>query len=60
MFDGLNPGVLYNVLGWAVSTWYDRRKDITKLRKRGMMQDFSWHRSAEKYMELYKKIFKNS
>ena len=59
MFDDLNPGVLYNVLGWAVSTWYDRRKDITKLRKRGMLKDFSWKKSSEKYMELYKKIFKN-
>ena len=60
MFDDLNPGVLYNVLGWAVSTWYDRRNDITKLRKRGMKLDFSWKKSAGKYMELYKKISKNS
>ena len=60
VFNDLNPGVLYNVLGWAVSTWYDRRKDITKLRKQGMKKDFSWKKSVEKYMELYKKILKNS
>ena len=57
MFNDLNPGVLYNVLGWAVSTWYDRRGDITRLRKKGMIQDFSWKKSADKYMDLYKKNF---
>jgi starch synthase len=56
VFNDLNPHVLYNVAGWAVSTWYDRRKDITKLRKRGMAADFSWKKSSDKYLELYKKI----
>ena len=44
----------------AVSTWYDRRSHITKMRKKGMVQDYSWKKSADIYLDLYKKSFKNS
>ena len=53
MFDELNPSSIYNTVGWAVWAWYNRRKDIDKMRQRGMTQDFSWERSAKLYVEMY-------
>jgi starch synthase len=55
MFHELNPSSIYNTVGWAVWAWYNRREDIEKMRLRGMKQDFSWEKSAEKYVELYEK-----
>ena len=56
VFNDLNPQVLYNVTGWAVSTWYDRKKDITRMKKRAMKIDFSWEKSSVKYTDIYKKL----
>jgi len=53
MFDQLNPSSIYNTVGWAVWAWYNRRNDIQKMQKQGMIQDFSWESSAQKYVELY-------
>jgi len=53
MFDELNPSSIYNTVGWAVWAWYNRRKDIDKMRKRGMTMDFSWESSAQKYINMY-------
>ncbi|MDL2229103.1 glycogen synthase [Treponema sp. OttesenSCG-928-L16] len=58
MFDDLNPHSIYNTVGWAVWAYYNRRKQIEAMRLRGMKQDFSWDRSAEKYVELYKECLK--
>jgi len=58
MFDYLSPKSIYDTVSWAVWTWYNRPKDIEKMRKRGMKQDFSWETSAQKYMELYETTFK--
>jgi starch synthase len=53
MFDYLSPSSIYDTVGWAVWAWYNRKKDIEAMRKRGMTMDFSWERSAKKYVELY-------
>jgi starch synthase len=45
---------LYDTIGWAVSTWYDRPHHIAQLRQQAMAQDFSWPKSAEKYLEVYR------
>jgi len=58
MFEQLNPSSIYNTVGWAVWAWYNRRKDIDKMRKRGMTKDFSWENSAQQYIELYEATFK--
>jgi starch synthase len=55
MFDDLTPAAIYNTVGWAVWAWYNRKKDIAAMRKRGMKQDFSWISSARKYVELYER-----
>jgi len=58
MFDQLNPSSIYNTVGWAVWAWYNRKGDIEEMRKRGMTQDFSWEKSAKKYIHIYKEALK--
>lgn len=58
MFNYLSPSSIYDTVGWAVSTWYNRRKDITVMQKRGMTQDFSWENSARQYVDLYEATLK--
>lgn len=45
---------LYNTIGWAVSTWYDRPEHIRTLRQHAMAQDFSWAKSAAHYGDVYR------
>ena len=45
---------LYDTLGWACATYYDRPAEFKAMRLRGMRQDFSWRRSAERYVDLYR------
>jgi starch synthase len=44
---------LYDTIGWAVSTWFDRPHHIKKMRKQAMAQNFDWAKSAKKYTEVY-------
>jgi starch synthase len=53
VFHDLTPGALYNVIGWATSTWYNRPEHILKMRVEAMRQDFTWDRSAIEYERLY-------
>ncbi|MET0593476.1 MAG: glycogen synthase GlgA, partial [Polyangiaceae bacterium] len=54
VFHDLTPGSLYNVVGWAASTWYDRPDHISKMREQAMREDFSWARSAVEYERIYR------
>jgi starch synthase len=56
IFDDLTPDAIYNTVGWAVWAWYNRREYIEAMRLRGMMQNFSWEKSAKKYLEVYESI----
>jgi starch synthase len=53
MFNDLTPSAIYNTVGWAVWAYYNRREHIEAMRIRGMKQDFSWKKSAGKYISLY-------
>jgi starch synthase len=53
MFDDPTPNAIYNTVGWAVWAWYNRRPQIEAMRIRGMVQDFSWAKSAKQYIEMY-------
>jgi starch synthase len=46
---------IYYTVGWAVSTWYDRKPHIATMRQAAMAQDFSWERSARAYQRLYER-----
>lgn len=53
------PQALANTIGWAISTWYDRKHHIYAMIDQAMQQQFGWERSAERYIELYQRIKKN-
>jgi starch synthase len=57
VFQDLRPDSLADTIGWAVSTWYDRRPHIDILRRRAMAQDFSWARAAREYETLYRTAY---
>ncbi len=46
-------GALYDTIGWALSTWYHCSEDISGLRRRAMVQRFSWEDSAKQYAQIY-------
>ena len=58
MFDNLNPDSVFNTVGWAVYAYYNKKDHIAAMRKRAMKQDFSWQKSAEAYMSVYKEALK--
>jgi starch synthase len=53
VFSDLSPDALSSTIGWAVSTWFDRRHHVEAMRRRAMEQDFSWDRAAAAYERLY-------
>ena len=46
---------IYYTVGWAVSTYYDRPQHLGLMIRRAMEQDFSWARSAETYVAMYRR-----
>jgi starch synthase len=56
VFDDPTPGALHDTIGWAVSTWYDRRAHFDKLRASGMRKRFPWTETARQYVDIYRKI----
>ncbi len=54
VFDSLSPSVLYDVVGWASHTWFNRRSHINRMRKRAMSRRFSWEDSARHYLDVYR------
>jgi starch synthase len=53
IFWDLTPRALADTVGWALSTYFDRPDHIAKMRKKAMLQDFSWNRAAAAYEQLY-------
>lgn len=53
VFYDATTSALYNTIGWACSTYYDRKRDFKKLRENAMRKDFSWKKSAKEYLNLY-------
>ena len=54
MFDNLTPSAVFDTCGWAVYAYYNKKEHIAEMRKRGMKKDFSWKKSAEQYVAVYK------
>ena len=55
-FNDVSAQALYNTIGWANATYYDRPHHIDRMREMSMQKDYSWQKSSEDYKELYKKI----
>ncbi|GHT73887.1 glycogen synthase [Spirochaetia bacterium] len=58
IFDDLTPQAIYNTVGWAVWAYYNKREQIEAMRLRGMEQNFSWDKSARKYVAMYESVLK--
>ena len=58
-FYDVSPIALYNTIGWANSTYYDRPQHIQKMIKQAMKKDFSWDKSANQYLSLYNNTTKS-
>jgi starch synthase len=54
LFSDATAPALYNTVGWACATYYDRPKEFAHLRLNGMARDFSWKTSAECYVDVYR------
>ena len=57
VFHDLNPGAVYDTVGWALAAWYDRPGHIEEMRRQAMAQDFSWEHSAADYEQLYLRAY---
>jgi len=55
LFEQLTPRAIYDTVGWAVWTWFNRRTHVRAMRKRAMQRRFSWQGSAKSYGELYQR-----
>jgi starch synthase len=58
LFQDLTPDALANTMGWALSTYYDRPAHYLGMRRRGMLQDFTWNAAAEAYEGLYREAYR--
>ena len=52
-FWEISSRAVYYTIGWAVSTYFDRRNHIRQMQHRGMKQHFSWGLSAKQYVKTY-------
>ena len=55
-FTNYNAGDMCHVICEAVDPYHDKNDAYRMLQKRGMEEDFSWARSAEKYRDIYESI----
>lgn len=53
VFFDLTPRAIFNVSGWAVHTYYNRKEDLHKLIKSAMNKKFLWNAPALQYSEIY-------
>jgi len=56
-FNFPTPDAVYNTVGWAVSTYYDRPNHIKAMRQAGMHSSYCWIDSALEYEKLYERAF---
>ena len=58
-FSEASAHAVYYTIGWAVSTYYDRRDDWDAMVQQAMQQRFSWEDSARAYEKAYRQAIKN-
>ena len=55
-FYDIDHKALYNTMGWAVSTYFDRPDHMDNMIKQAMKKDFSWNNPANEYINIYKNL----
>jgi starch synthase len=58
-FWDASANAVYYTIGWAVSTYYDRKRHLQQMIQAAMAADFSWQKSAEAYLALYERAIAN-
>ncbi|MBT3391508.1 MAG: glycogen synthase GlgA [Chloroflexi bacterium] len=58
-FSEASAHAVYYSVGWAVSTYYDRREHWDAMVQQAMQQRFSWEDSARAYEKAYRQAIKN-
>ena len=53
LFTAPEESAVYDTLGWACATFYDRPDELARLRANAMARDFSWNNSVDRYAEVY-------
>jgi starch synthase len=53
LFNNATPDALFDTIGWACATYYDRPDEFTQVQKNGMSQNYAWDESAAKYEQIY-------
>ncbi|MCU0680978.1 MAG: glycogen synthase GlgA [Polyangiaceae bacterium] len=53
----LTPRSLYDVLGWSLWAFHNRRDDLDRMRRFAMSQDFGWSRAAAAYEDVYRAAY---
>ena len=54
-YEANTPLAIANTIGWAVSTYYDRKEHIQMMIQRAMSRNFDWEHSAEVYLDMYRR-----
>jgi len=54
-----SPSSLFYTIGWAISTYFDRKSHFDRMRQTAMKQDYSWEHSAQQYRKLYDRAMAN-
>ncbi|MDQ4078702.1 MAG: glycogen synthase GlgA [Chloroflexota bacterium] len=54
-FSVPSPQAIYYTVGWAVSTYFDRKHHMHQMIQSAMAQDFSWETSARRYLQVYER-----
>ncbi len=53
-FSDLSPGALFDTVGWAIYTWYNRKNAMSRLMQNAMEKRFTWEDASIKYERLYR------
>ena len=53
-FWDISTDALYNTIGWANATYYDRKDDMHNMIRESMIKDYSWEKACAKYIRLYR------
>lgn len=52
-FKDATPNALFDTIGWACATYYDRPHEFARLQENGMRRNYAWDESASKYEQIY-------
>jgi starch synthase len=53
-FKDLNPGAIFDTVGWALHTWYNRKDAMHRIIRKAMEKRFTWEDASTKYERLYR------